>query len=266
MAFKSSPILPALPPSLARKISSYEWRRDDLGRSAADIFRLVADGRPDLFLKIQVAGPFEEFRDEAARAEWLSTQGLPCPKVLALETHDGRQWLLSSAVPGRDLASSTELNPLQRVTILAEGLRRLHALEIDACPFDQRLARRLVVAAARVRANMVDQTDFDQERRSESASSLLDRLQRQQPAETDLVVVHGDASFPNVMAKDGQFSGFVDLSRLGVGDRYQDIALAAWSIRYNLGKEWVLPFFDAYGILIADHGKLGYYKALDEFF
>jgi aminoglycoside 3'-phosphotransferase-2 len=152
------------------------------------------------------------------------------------------------------------------VTILAEGLRLLHALEIDACPFDQRLARRLLLAAARVRANMVDEADFDEKRRSESAASLLGRLEQQQPAETDLVVVHGDASFPNIMAEGGKFGGFVDLGRLGVGDRYQDIALAAWSVRYNLGEEWILPFFDAYGILIADHDKLAYYKALDEFF
>jgi aminoglycoside 3'-phosphotransferase-2 len=261
----SSSLADLLPPRLAAQIAVYRWQRDRLGRSSSEIFKLVADGRPDLFLKCEIAGSFSELQDEFARAEWLAGQGIPCLTPLAFESHAGRHWLLTAAVPGRDLASATELAPGRRITILANALRQLHAVDPQTCPFDQRLEQCLARAAGRVAAGLVDEGDFDKERRGDTADGLLHRLQMQRPSDTDLVVAHGDASFPNVMAESGRFSGFVDLGRLGVADRYQDIALAVWSVRYNLGEIWVQAFLECYGISTADRQKLAYYKALDEF-
>ncbi len=51
-----------------------------------------------------------------------------------------------------------------------------------------------------------------------------------------------------------------------MADRYQDLALAARSIAYNFGAEWIKPFLDAYGLTEIDPAKIAFYKLLDEFF
>lgn len=80
------------------------------------------------------------------------------------------------------------------------------------------------------------------------------------------MLTHGDYCFPNVVIKDWALSGFIDLGRCGVADRYHDLAQAARSVRRNLSERWVAPFFAAYGIGAPDEAKLRYYQLLDELF
>jgi aminoglycoside 3'-phosphotransferase II len=53
-----------------------------------------------------------------------------------------------------------------------------------------------------------------------------------------------------------------------VADRYQDLALAARSLEYNLGRKWVDLLFEEYGISLkeVDWVKIEFYQLLDEFF
>ncbi|QPB21954.1 APH(3') family aminoglycoside O-phosphotransferase [Rhizobium sp. 007] len=256
----------ALPPSLRALLSRHEWKQDDLGCSSADVFRLAEGGRTRFFLKGEIAGPFAELPLEAERLLWLAEQGLQCPSVVALESHEGRNWLLLSALAGSDLASCKLTTDRQRIEILAAALRRLHELDPETCPFDHRLTARLRLAKARMEAGAVDESDFDEERQNATAASLFAYLEANQPDVTDPVVAHGDACLPNFMTHEGQFSGYVDCGRLGVADRYQDIALALRSIRYNVGEAWVRHFLDCYGLSGINDGKVAYYMVLDEFF
>jgi aminoglycoside 3'-phosphotransferase-2 len=248
----------------AEQLAGYRWHKQTIGRSEAETFRLEAEGRPTLFVKTERTAPFAELRQEAHRLHWLVRQGLPCPEVLGTVYAAGRFATLTTALEGRDLATSG-LAPDRICAILAEALLRLHALGLDDCPFDHRLNARIDLAQARVEAGVVDEADFDSERLGRTAEDLLAELHATRPVEEDPVVAHGDACLPNFIAKDGRLNGYVDCARLGVADRHQDLALAARSIAFNLGETWVSVFLAAYGAK-ADPARLAFYRLLDEFF
>jgi len=170
-----------------------------------------------------------------------------------------------SAVPGHDLASAIDLSPSQVISIVAMALCTLHQVAIAECPFDHRLEQRIAAANGRVSAGLVDEADFDEERLGRTATDVFTELLLTLPRTHDLVVTHGDACLPNLMAEADQFTGFIDCSRLGISDRFQDLALAARSIERNLGKEWVAPFFQEYGV-VPDEQRIAFYCLLDEFF
>ncbi len=236
--------------------AGHELVPQTIGESVASVFRAG-----DRFIKSEPIGPFVELCDEVARLRWLRTTGMPCPEVIDATEHAGRHWLLMTALPGRDLASSPHLPRETAVSIAASALRALHALDPAMCPFDHRRARRVAVATAHYRAGLYggdDPRDAD--------ADFAAVLSRQPPGAEDLVVTHGDACFPNFMADGDRFTGFIDCGRLGVADRYQDIALACGSCERNFGAALVPVFLAAYGISKPDAGKLAWYSLLDNFF
>jgi len=184
-----------------------------IGVSRADVARVRRQGLPDAFLKSEVIDAFSELEGEILRLRWLRAQGQPVPTVLDTAEEGGRRWLLMSALPGHDLASSPTLAPAEVVVLLADALRALHALPVAGCPFDHRLASRLPEVAARVAAGLIDADDFDDERLGQSAEQVHAELIATCPADEDLVVAHGDACLPNLMAVHGRFSGFIDCGR-----------------------------------------------------
>lgn len=240
--------------------------RQTIGESGADVFRIRHGSGADLFLKSEPISALNELPDEIARLRWLNQHGMPAPAVLDATTENHRHWLLMTALPGRDLASATDLPPAQIVGIMATALRTLHQVPIAECPFDHRLGPRIATAKDRAIAGLVDEADFDEKRLGRTAMDLFQELLSSRPLDTDdLVVAHGDACLPNFMAQTGLFTGFLDCGRLGISDRYQDLALAARSIDRNLGAEWVAPFFREYGAA-PDERRITFYCLLDEFF
>ncbi len=256
----------AHPVALDSVIAGYSWDRDPVGRSPSEVFRLEREGAPALYLKREAQSSYGELADEAARLRWLSIQGLPCPDIIASTTDDGYDWLLMSALPGRDLASDPALDVEARVFMLASALRALHSLDIGSCPFNHQWSRRLAAAERRMRSGLVDEGDFDEARLGRSAADLYSELCEMPDGGEDLVVTHGDACLPNFVASGEIFSGYIDCGRLGVADRYQDIALACRSIAANFGEAFVELFCRNYGITPLDAGEMLRYQMLDEFF
>jgi aminoglycoside 3'-phosphotransferase-2 len=258
--------IPVLPHVWHQRLAGCRIEAQAIGASRADVFRAHGGDGPDVFLKREPADdPFGELQDEVARLRWLQGQGVEAAQVL--DTHDDAsgRWLLMRAVPGRDLASSPDLAPLQVVHLMADALQALHRLPTDRCPFDHRLPHRLAAARARMEGGVVDAEDFDDARAGQTVQQVFAALLASVPTRADLVVTHGDACLPNLMATQGRFTGFIDCGRLGVADRHQDLALAARSIASNLGGQWVAPFFARYGT-VPDTALLAFYRLLDEFF
>jgi len=254
----------SLPAAWRDRLAPYSFMRRTEGQSGAALFQLDAPDLDTLFLKTAAAGPLAELAGEAARLRWLAGAGMPCAPVLAFAHEDGRDWLLMGAVAGADLEAA-QLDPAGAVMLMAAALRRLHALDIASCPFDHCTALRIAHARARMDAGLVDLGDLDDAHGALSLDDLFARLQAQQPLVEDLVVTHGDACLNNCMAAGGAFSGWIDCGRLGLADRWQDLALAARDIGEAFGNECVTPFLHAYGVA-PDPDRAAFYRLLDEFF
>ena len=59
-------------------------------------------------------------------------------------------------------------------------------------------------------------------------------------------------------------TGLVDLGRLGVSDRYRDLALVARSLVLNVGPEPAWRLFDAYGLPHPDPLRMEWYALADD--
>lgn len=240
------------------------WVEAKQGLSGARVFRIRRGSEPDLFLKTEEIGPFGELEGEAARLAWLESVSMPAARVLRQARHAGRNWLLMRAVPGRDL-SCDEIDARLRIAVLADALRRLHAVPVALCPFDHRAEHRIALALRRLEAGEMDRDDLDDDNLHLSPAVLEEKLLALRPPSEDLVVTHGDACMPNILSSNGEFTGFVDCGRLGIADRHQDLALACRDIADDLGEAWIGPFLDHYGAPL-DEAKARFYRLLDEFF
>ena len=239
------------------------WTEVTLGKSSATVWRIDAGGET-LFLKSAPAHPLSEIPGEAARLRWLATVPVRSPLLRDYFQQDEHDWLLMTALPGCNLSQFTG-HPDALVVALADALRAVHSLDTATCPFDQSLDVKLSKGAANAAAGLVDEDDFDTAHVGWTAAAVLEVLRSDRPTTEDLVVCHGDASLPNIMADDAGFVGIIDCGRLGVADRWQDLAIACRSIRFNCGEAYIAPFLLAYGASW-DEQRFRYYNTLDELF
>lgn len=254
---------PDLPESLS-PLRDLDWTEITLGRSSSDVWRVALGNGNVVFLKSEPIHPLAELPGEIERLNWLTRMGFKAPRVVDAEQTSDRLFLLMSAVPGQDLTHYVD-RPADFIRAYAQGLKRMHALDPANCPFDHAVDARLVEAERRIAAGLVDETDFDDAHKGWNAQQVFDWLQTNRPAAGEIIVTHGDASAPNLLALEGRFSGVIDCGRLGRADPWQDLALACRSIAYNIGKEHVTAFLAAYGAEW-DETKYRYYCALDEMF
>lgn len=244
------------------------WRPVEIGMSGASVYRLESPtGAAPRYLKLADGPRLAELRAERERLEWLRGR-LPVPAVLAWAEEGGRGWLLLAEAPGVMACDpSVSGDPARVVRLLAEGLRHIHSLPIAGRLFDMRAGRRLALAARNIRVGLVT-PGVTLDGQPISPCRVLARLQSTRPSEpaSDLVFVHGDYCLPNVLLSEAGVSGYLDWGRAGVSDRYQDLAIGARSVRYNLGAEWGLRFLAAYAADPPDERRLAWYETLDELF
>jgi aminoglycoside phosphotransferase len=256
--------------SLTSLLSRHDHRQIFTGWSGAECYYL-----PELsaYLKIAPASGPSNLEHEKVVLKWLDGR-LDVPKVLGFEEAGGKYLILLSEIRGMPASEYVTANSSDRGLIedhvkrAARAMKAVHELPIDACPLRQDIDLTLPSALENIRRGFVDESDFDLENQGRSALDIYAELVEKKPAAEDLVFTHGDLCLPNYLVLDDCVSGFVDLDRGGVADRYQDIALFLCSFGFNAGNGMDVAevFCRAYGLDSLDSEKLYYYRLLDELF
>jgi streptomycin 3"-kinase len=240
---------------------SDEWTLVDVGESAATVYR-----RGDVFAKCCGPTDVAELAAERDRVEWLAGTGIPGATVVDwLESPLDGACLLTSAVPGVPGDALPPASHERAMRSLGVVLRELHAL--TDCPFERSLASVIATAADVVRRDAVNPAFLTDEWRLLKPSELLDQVVAERPyveSVCEPVVCHGDACLPNMFfdPRTLEVTGLIDLGRLGIADRYSDLALTT----IQLHDEWSAdptPFLDAYGLSEPDSRRLQFFRLLD---
>lgn len=222
------------------------------GRSGATVVRTAGTYRKE--------SATDDLPGEAARLTWLRERGIPAAEVL----ESGPGLLVTAEVPGRPADAGWPPEARDRVVDALAGLTRaLHALPVEGCPFDRRLA---VTMPAALAAD-VDLDDLDDERRGWTRGRLVSELLATRPDGEDLVVCHGDLTTQNVLIDPDTLTvaGLVDAGRLGVADRWLDLAVVTRELADDLGEEAAARYLRGCGVE-PDPAKEAFYRLLDEFF
>jgi kanamycin kinase len=226
------------------------------------MYRLASSTGETRFLKLTRTGWIPSACAEAERLRWLRSHA-PVPEVLDAGADDHISWVLTAQLPGRDATHPAFRSDVRGlVTLLARGLHAFHEVPSQSCPFQFRLDDALRVARERLEAGRIDPArDFHREHEQLTASEAVDELVRTRPAGEDLVVCHGDYCMPNILIDDGHVVGYVDVGEVGVADRWWDLAVATWSLTWNVGPGFEAHFLNSYGIA-PDDARIRFYRLL----
>ncbi len=258
-----------LPKNLNNMLKFSIWKENINGESHSRVFHIqnTSFGN-NAYLKV-VESSKEDLQKEAKILKWLKGK-LPVPEVYYYEQYQGTEYLLISELQGIEVSESMIFsNPEKMIGLLANGLKMIHQVSIRDCPFEQTLDVKLIVAKQNLIQGLVDEEDFQPENLGKTADEIYNLVLVNKPKSEDLVFIHGDFCLPNMIIKNSELSGFIDWGRGGIGDRYQDLALAVRSIQamgLDDQKEMVDLFCKTYGLTAIDYSKIDYYITLDELF
>jgi kanamycin kinase len=276
---------PALPEPLEHQLEGFSFGRVTVGQSSAGVWRctrtpsgthtfdLEKTLSQTVFLKIASVldnpDPGCSVRAEAEKLEWMRSRDVSVPNIVQFLELNGFEYLVTTALPGRDASNDWRKDEIPRVVeALADGLRLLHSIPVEGCPFDLRLEIKMAQAKERVESGLIELNGLDEERLGRTAESLLQELLERKPSTEDLVFCHGDFCLPNIIL-DGPRVGFVDVGRAGIADRWQDLALMTRSLESDMNPQFngfSRRFLERYGVTEPDPEKLAFYTLLDEFF
>lgn len=192
----------------------------------------------DFYAKWNPDSAGESLSQEAERLSWIQGRH-PAPAVVDLVVQGVQEVLLTRALPGDSaVAPQWKAEPEVALRALGAGLRRLHEVEVRGCPFDWGVEHRI--------------------RTADAAVTALGKP----PSGDRLVLCQGDPCAPNtLLAADGQFLAHLDLARLGVADRWADLAVMSMSLAWNYPRYDEAVFWEAYGIE-PDRRRIDYYREL----
>jgi len=236
------------------------------GYSNDEVF-FVQKKTGNYYLKIKEKKSFRSLAYEVRVLGWLEGK-IPAPTAVLYECDEAYEFLVMSEIAGDPPFSERFRNDrLQAVRELARTLRLIHRLDIRDCELVQDLDFLLKAVSERVFSGKVDEGRFEGKYSGLSGKELYSILERKDKPSQDLVFTHGDFCLPNILLVDLSLSGVIDWGSAGIADRYQDLALAYRSLKYNQFSDNEIDcFFGVYGVSEIDRTKIEYYILLDEFF
>lgn len=241
---KRAPLFPALDTIPARFHPLLDGAAvyDSSCSKEARVLYIEKDG--GYFLKSAPAGTL---KTEADMTAFFHQKGLAA-EVLGYESSQ-KDWLLTRAVPGEDCIHPDALSdPVRLCDTTAALLRQLHEQDTAGCPVPDRTETYLATAARNYRAHTYDASLFPDNWGYASPGEAWETVERDGHLLKTDVLLHGDYCLPNIVLKDWQFSGFIDLGNGGVGDRHIDLFWGVWTLFFNLKTDkYRERFLDAYG-------------------
>ena len=195
------------------------------------------------FLKTAPKGALEK---EAAVTRFFHEKGLGA-EILAYESLE-KDWMLSLAIPGQDCLDSRYLSDPQRLCdTTAQLLRWLHSMPTLGCPV-HRTADYLANARHNFLQQRYDTSLFPDNWGYASAEEAWQEVERNGQYLAADTLLHGDYCLPNIMLRNWDFSGFIDLDAGGLGDKHIDLFWGMWSLNFNLKTDrYCQRFLDVYG-------------------
>ncbi len=264
-AMQRNDLLAGLPQRWRRRLSGYRFQSVNRGMSDALTFRLHGPAGQTLYLKAAAPDALPQLRNEIERTRWLAPRSVTVPDILDFFDDNRLGAALMTALPGAHPHEAT-LPPADIIASLARGLRALHALPAADCPFDETVAARLERARAAIEAGRVDPDEFDARNLGRSPLEIYRQLEAEAPRiKQDIVLIHGDATFDNLLIDAGGSLGFIDCGHAGRGDRTLDLQTIASDIEEHFGPQWIEPFARDYGVSL-DQTKLRFFDDLYELF
>ncbi len=285
---EATPLFPAALAELLAGASSdgvnHSSRLDSL------VFRYESASGPALYLKL--APPWgAPLATEAAFLQRVdphpsphpegegSSTGLRVPVCRGLFVLGGDvSALVTEELPGISAkraarACTTDAEREGLVRGLARALRVFHSAPVTAGGADYSLPTLLRRARERLERGEVPLRNFTAKygltlnSPAELAQEFERLVRASQPlAEGPRVLLHGDPCLPNFRVDaTGAFTGCLDLSGVGAGDRYWDLALAHWSVHHNLGAPWAERFLEAVSEGPLERERLTFFTDLRRF-
>lgn len=224
---------------IAATTGTLVWTNAVGGRTfAVDAPALGGTGR--VIAKWNPTASGESLAREVERLAWLRGRH-PVPEVIGFAADDAHEVMVTRELPGASAVDPRwQAQPRVALRALGEGLRQLHELPIDECPFVWGVATRL-------RDDGIDP----------AAVGPVPEIDR-------LVVCQGDPCAPNTLIDArGAFVAHVDLARCGVADRWADLAVMSMSLDWNFEDFDEAWFWDAYGVT-PDRERVAFYRRLWE--
>lgn len=257
------------PDKIAAIVGDRAYEVNSTGMSGAAVITF-----DDMVLKIEDEN--SKFDGTVEMLRWLEGR-LPAPRVICTEKADGKQYLLMLKAEGEMLCSENNMRDIEKtVGLYARSIKMLWDVDISDCPRACPLDDQLREARRRMEQGLIDMEDCEPETFGpggfESPEQLMKWLENNRPDE-QMVLSHGDLCMPNVFAKDGDISCYIDIGDMGVAGMWRDIALCWRSLKHNCSGMYTgvdlgdhtEELFEQLGIA-PDWDKINYYVLLDEFF